>query len=97
VTFNEVAKLFAMQVQHSIHCTHYILTKLFAMQYSWSGNASHLAASVGAYDMLEKYDMQPHGVNSADEDMNGISPGVATETCDVSDFMVSLLIDFMVG
>lgn len=70
VTFNEVAKL-------------------FAMGYSWSGNASLLAASVGAYEMIEKYDMQPHGVNSADEDLNGISPGVATETCDVADFIYS--------
>jgi hypothetical protein len=34
------------------------VAKLFAMAYSWSGNASHLAASVGAYDMIEKYDMQ---------------------------------------
>lgn len=39
--------------------------------------------------MVEAFDMQPHGVVSADEDMNGISPNVATETCDVSDFIYS--------
>jgi hypothetical protein len=65
------------------------LAKLFAMAYSWSGNTSHLRASTGAYEMMETFDMQPHGVNSADEDLNGISPNVATETCDVADFIYS--------
>ena len=39
--------------------------------------------------MMLRYDMQPHGVNSADEDLNGIAPNLATETCDVSDFIYS--------
>ena len=39
--------------------------------------------------MMMRYDMQPHGVNSADEDLNGIAPNLATETCDVSDFIFS--------
>ena len=65
------------------------VSKLFAMGFSYSGNSSHLKASTGAYDMLQRYDMQPHGVNSADEDLNGISPSAATETCDISDFLYS--------
>jgi hypothetical protein len=56
------------------------VAKLFAMGYSWSGNNSHLQASVGAFKMLQDYDMQPHGVNSASEDLNGISPSVVSET-----------------
>ena len=49
------------------------------MGYSYSGNVSHLRASTDAYQMLQRYNMQPHGVNSADEDLNGISPS-ASET-----------------
>jgi len=30
-----------------------------------------------------------HGVYSADEQLNGISPNLGTETCDVSDFSYS--------
>eukprot|EP00912_Choanoflagellata_sp_UC4_P000085 UC4_evm3s59 len=65
------------------------VSKLFAMASSFSGNISHAVASVRAYEILESYDMQPHGVNSAAEDLNGIGPGIATETCDVSDFIYS--------
>ena len=38
---------------------------------------------------LQRWDVLPHGVNSADEDMDGVGPGVATETCDVADFIHS--------
>eukprot|EP00040_Diaphanoeca_grandis_P000149 m.14498 g.14498 ORF g.14498 m.14498 type:complete len:723 (-) comp10170_c0_seq1:354-2522(-) len=86
---NETAILNGACEQHAHGVTFNEVAKLFAMAYVWTGNTSHLAASHGAYEMIEKYDMQPHGVNSADEDMNGISPNVATETCDVSDFIYS--------
>lgn len=75
--------------QHAHGVTFNEVAKLFAMAYSWGGNTSLLHASLGAFDMIEQYDVQPHGVNSADEDMNGISPGAGTETCDVSDFLYS--------
>ena len=75
------------QFAHGV--TYNEVMKLFAMGYSWSGNASHLAASTVAFEMMLRYDMQPHGVNSADEDLNGIAPNLATETCDVSDFIFS--------
>eukprot|EP00663_Eupelagonemidae_sp_cell21sb_P003181 gene3181-6050_t len=55
--------------QHAHGVTFNEVAKLFAMGYSWSGNASHLNASIEAYEMLQRYDMQPHGVNSGDEDM----------------------------
>lgn len=73
---NETAILNGECEQHDHGVTFNEVSKLFAMAYSWSGNKSHLDASVGAYSMIQKYDMQPHGVNSADEDMNGISPNV---------------------
>eukprot|EP00041_Stephanoeca_diplocostata_P022479 m.537174 g.537174 ORF g.537174 m.537174 type:complete len:729 (-) comp22073_c0_seq14:544-2730(-) len=75
--------------QHAHGVTYNEVAKLFAMGYSWSGNLSHLKASVAAFDLVDKFDTQPHGVNSADEDMNGIAPNTRTETCDVSDMIYS--------
>lgn len=72
---------------HAHGVTYNEVSKLFAMGYSFSGNRSHLLASVTAYDLLSKFDMQVYGVNSGDEDLNGIAPNAATETCDVSDFI----------
>ena len=34
------------------------VSKLFAMGYSYSGNRSHLQASLTAYELLSKFDMQ---------------------------------------
>eukprot|EP00035_Acanthoeca_spectabilis_P029756 m.475363 g.475363 ORF g.475363 m.475363 type:complete len:782 (-) comp38181_c0_seq1:62-2407(-) len=65
------------------------IAKLFAMAYSWNGNSSYLQASVNAFEMLELFHVQVHGVNSADEQLNGIGPNFGTETCDVSDFTYS--------
>ena len=39
--------------------------------------------------MLQKFDVQVHGVNSAQEALSGISPNVGTETCDIVDFSYS--------
>ena len=83
-----ITHLGCMQSTHGV--TFNEVAKLFAMGYTHSGNASHLAASVGAIEMLHRYDVQPHGVNSAYEDLNGISPGIGTETCDVSDSIYTL-------
>ena len=76
-------------VNHAHGVTYNEVSKLFAMGYSYSGNRSHLQASLTAYELLSKFDMQVYGVNSGDEDMNGIGPNAATETCDISDFIYS--------
>ena len=76
-------------VNHAHGVTYNEVSKLFAMGYSYSGNKSHLQASLTAYELLSKFDMQVYGVNSGDEDMNGIGPNAATETCDISDFIYS--------
>lgn len=55
------------------------LAKLFAMISSFSGNASHLQASVNAYNMVKQFDVQVHGVVSANEPLAGIGPNVGTE------------------
>ena len=88
-TANEtaVARGECLNKQHGV--TFNELAKLFAMVYSWNANASFLAASVNAFEMVERYDVQVHGVVSANEQLAGIGPNVATETCDVSDFMYS--------
>jgi hypothetical protein len=65
------------------------LAKLFAMISSWNSNQTFLQASVNAYDMVERFNVQVHGVVSAHESLGGIGPNVGTETCDVSDFMYS--------
>ena len=65
------------------------LAKLFAMAYSWNGNKTYLNTSLKAYQMLEKYDLQVHGVNSAQEQLSGISPNVGTETCNIVDYSYS--------
>jgi uncharacterized protein len=39
--------------------------------------------------MLEKFDLQVHGVNSAQEQLSGISPNVGTETCNIVDYSYS--------
>eukprot|EP00937_MAST-01D_sp_MAST-1D-sp2_P001217 g1217.t1 len=75
--------------QHAHGVTFNEVAKLFAMAYPYSRNASHLAAAEGAYAMVQRWDTLPHGVNSAFEDMDGVAPDVATETCDVSDFLHS--------
>ena len=41
------------------------------MAYSWNGNASYLNASQTAFKMLDTYDVQVHGVNSAQEALSG--------------------------
>ena len=41
------------------------------MAYSWNGNASYLNASLTAFKMLDMYDVQVHGVNSAQEALSG--------------------------
>jgi hypothetical protein len=56
---------------------------------SWNSNQTFLQASVNAYDMVERFNVQVHGVVSAHESLGGIGPNVGTETCDVSDFMYS--------
>lgn len=76
-------------VNHAHGVTYNEVSKLFAMGYSYSANRSHLQASLTAYELVDKFDMQVYGVNSGDEDMNGIGPNAATETCDVSDFIYS--------
>jgi hypothetical protein len=48
------------------------------MAYSWSGNKSYLNASLVAFDMLDQFDVQVHGVNSAQEPLSGIGPNVGT-------------------
>jgi DUF1680 family protein len=65
------------------------ISKLFAMAYSWNGNASYLNASINAFEMVDKFRVQMHGVISADEQLNGISPNLGTGTCDVSNFTYS--------
>lgn len=65
------------------------ISKLHAMAYSWNGNESYLNTSINAFNMMVQFDLQVHGVNSADEQLNGISPNLGTETCDVSDFTYS--------
>jgi hypothetical protein len=57
--------------------------------YSWNGNKSYLNTSLNAFRMVEMFDVQVHGVNSADEQLNGISPNLGTETCDISDYTYS--------
>ena len=47
------------------------LAKLHAMAYSWNGNASYLNASLTAFKMLDRFDVQVHGVNSAQEALSG--------------------------
>ena len=37
------------------------------MAYSWNGNVSYLNASLTAFKMLDRFDVQVHGVNSAQE------------------------------
>ncbi len=41
---------------------------------SWNGNTSYLNASLTAFQMLDKFDVQVHGVNSAQEALSGIGP-----------------------
>jgi hypothetical protein len=65
------------------------LAKLHAMAYSWNGNASFLNASLTAFRMLDEFDVQVHGVNSAQEALSGIGPNVGTETCDIVDYSYS--------
>ena len=43
------------------------LAKLFAMVSSYSKNASHLQASVNAYEMVKRFDVLVHGAVSANE------------------------------
>lgn len=78
VTFNEVAKLFALASRWMPKDGPLAAT-----------GASFLNASVRAYEMVASFNVQVHGVNSANEALAGIGPNVATETCDVSDFMYS--------
>jgi hypothetical protein len=47
------------------------LAKLHAMAYSWNGNESYLNASLTAFKMLDRFDVQVHGVNSAQEALSG--------------------------
>ena len=74
-------------IQHGVSFNE--ICKVFAMAYSWSGNKTLLQASINAFQMLADFDTQVHGVISADEPINGISPNLGTETCDVSDFSYS--------
>jgi len=39
--------------------------------------------------MIDEFDVQVHGVNSADEQLNGVSPNLGTETCNIADFTYS--------
>ena len=41
---------------------------------SWNGNATYLNASLTAFKMLDRFDVQVHGVNSAQEALSGIGP-----------------------
>jgi len=65
------------------------LAKLHAMAYSWNANVSYLNVSLAAFEMLDRFDLQVHGVNSAQESLSGISPNVGTETCNIVDFSYS--------
>lgn len=76
-------------MQHTHGVTFNEIAKLHAMAYSWNGNVSYLNTSLTAFNMMDHFDIQVHGVNSADEQLNGISPNLGTETCDISDFTYS--------
>lgn len=39
--------------------------------------------------MVDKFDLQVHGVNSAQEHLSGIGPNVGTETCNIVDYTYS--------
>ena len=79
--------------QHTHGVTYNEVAKMYALGAPWESNAERRATlmrgSLNAFEIVERFDMQVHGVNSADEDLNGIAPGVPTETCDVSDYIYS--------
>eukprot|EP00040_Diaphanoeca_grandis_P010510 m.53816 g.53816 ORF g.53816 m.53816 type:complete len:675 (-) comp21826_c0_seq1:383-2407(-) len=86
---NKTAVAQGLCLNHEHGVTFNEMAKLFAMISNWNSNSSYRTASVNAYEMAQRFNMQVHGVNSANENLGGISPNIGTETCDISDFMYS--------
>jgi DUF1680 family protein len=67
------------------------LTKLYAIGYLLTGREDYLQTSINAYKFVDDNHMQPYGVHSAEEFLLGVGASIATETCDISDFIWSNL------
>lgn len=67
------------------------MAKLWAIAYLYNGNTDYLKASVNAYSLLDSLHMMPHGVNSGMENIAGVDATIPTETCDVADYMNSVV------
>lgn len=64
--------------------------KIPALIYLYTGERTMLDAAVNAYRKVDKYDMLPDGLHSAEETLRGNDVGLYHETCDVSDYSYSL-------
>lgn len=64
--------------------------KLPALLYLATGDPSLLAASVAAYQKIDRDHMMAGGMHTAEEKLDGADPWRYTETCDVSDYTWSV-------
>jgi uncharacterized protein len=63
--------------------------RLPGLVFPWSGEATHLQASLGAFKWLDEHHMLPYGVASGEEYASGVGAFRKTETCDVTAMLLS--------
>ncbi|MBQ0088206.1 MAG: glycoside hydrolase family 127 protein [Prevotellaceae bacterium] len=66
-------------------------SKLPAASYIWNGNQDYLTASVNSYDHLQSHYVLANGSISSNEFLHGNGAFEATESCDINDYMWSLI------
>ena len=79
----------ANRLTHSHMVITYENIRLPGVVYPWSGDPSHLGATLGAFQWLDDHHMLPYGVASGEEYASGIGAFRKTETCNVTALLLS--------
>ena len=77
----------------NVKAGHMVITyediRLPAIMYPWTANATHLAATKGAFRWLDQNHMLPYGLASGEEWAAGVGAARKTETCNIPAMLVS--------